>query len=656
MQAIVVSLLAVATVLIAVVAISLQYHFSKQMAVKSATKNYQLTASKISDHLIAEDRKAANVAHLLAKLPGLVDNGWVASDTREIFAEVMYRNSFLYAIYLGFPDGSSYELVNLKSSYTVLRKFKATLADRWIVITVTGEEGNRRRRLDYLDQDFNLRVSREESSNYDASKRLWYTSAKKGHVYKTPPYLFQHLQEPGQTYSEILPSGQAVIAIDVALTSVANYLLKQDVASEGDITLFQQNGEIIASNQTKPDEFVVPSSPPLQLSLEEKAYIASLNTIRVSNEIDWPPIDYVVAGEPQGYFVDIMKLLSEMIDLKIEFVNGYSWSEMVELYKQQELEVLQPVFRNINNINLGVYSAEVLNLPYAIITRQDVNSLTHFEQLSGKSIAIPKGWSIIPVINALYPTVDILEVASTRKAILAVKEGQAFATLDTSVVLHHTVNQFFVEGVRFHENIKFKEEALPESLHLLFLDKYAPLAKIFDKALGNITADQKKILEKKWFAIGESEELSDPVSTVQVPELINIAATRNKQDLLLPVDIENRKYFVFVTGLNRNSLAKEYFSVVVPVASVLNESVNEVEISIMITGGCLLLLMPLCWLLSSPIVKPIRQLALDNDSICRREFYKIKPRDSHIYEINELSKSFSQMALSIQQHEREQKD
>jgi hypothetical protein len=38
-----------------------------------------------------------------------------------------------------------------------------------------------------------------------AGKRLWFTHASEQTVYKTQPYLFQHLQAPGQTYAIKMP-------------------------------------------------------------------------------------------------------------------------------------------------------------------------------------------------------------------------------------------------------------------------------------------------------------------------------------------------------------------------------------------------------------------------------------------------------------------
>ena len=314
-----------ATGLTSALGVFLHWHFSRAMAVDAALAEYQLTAASTAEYLNTIDRSAARMTGILASYPQLVDDNWIAPPARQLFAEVMSGNPIYYAIYIGFSNGDFYELVNLETSKAVRRQLRAAESDRWVVIRVTGDGEARRRFFDYYDETFTLRISRSERSNYFANRRIWFTEATTpGDIHKTVPYMFQHLQAPGQTYSTVISSSQAVLAIDIALSSLSEYLDRMELSSPGDIFLFQADGEVLASSRHTAMETQVIDVKPLPLNDAQRRYFANLGKVRFSNETNWPPVDFTVMGEPRGYTVDLTRLIAQRLGMEIEFVNGYN--------------------------------------------------------------------------------------------------------------------------------------------------------------------------------------------------------------------------------------------------------------------------------------------------------------------------------------------
>ena len=73
---------------------------------------------------------------------------------------------------------------------------------------------------------------------------------------------------------------------------------------------------------------------------EERAWQEQHPVIRVSNEFDWPPFDFVVSGAPQGYGIDLMELLSERSGLSFEYINGYTWDELIEMFFLGQIDLV----------------------------------------------------------------------------------------------------------------------------------------------------------------------------------------------------------------------------------------------------------------------------------------------------------------------------
>lgn len=650
----VVSIFVLATILTAAVATGLQYHFSRQMAVDSALAQYRLTAAGTRDYLAAIDSKAIQSTAILARFPELIKGKRINNDARAVFAEVMRANPLLYAIYIGFGDGNFYELVNLDASPLVRSQLKALPDDRWVVISVETEKDGRFRGFAYYDDAFKLRAGRRERNDYDPRERPWYRQAVAGSVEKTPPYLFQHLQAPGQTYSTVIPTTQDVLAIDIALSSLSDYLAKLPLSNDGEMYIYQQGGEIIATNRIR-DGANPLTATEVPLDESQKRYLADLGKVRVSNEMDWPPIDYAVSGEPKGYAIDLIRLLADMTGLSIEFINGYTWPELLNMFKNGELDILQPVVPTSANRELGLLSRPILQLPDALVTRDDTTAVTRLDELDGKVLAIPAGWSTIQTLREAYPDITLLETGSTRESLEAVISGKAFATLDAAAILHYTANQYFIEHLRFNEHFEKKDLALPETLTLLIDKRHTELASILDQALTAVPPAQIRALEAKWFGLRKADEADNDLAVVPYVQLLAQAETDNGGDRFFKTEINGKEHFVFITRLNPQGGRPEYFAAVVPAAKVLDESLHKVTISLLASVACLLLLLPVSWLFASPIVRPIKSLARENDKIKHRRFDEVKVADSIIIEIDELSHSIVDMAAAIQQHEREQK-
>ncbi len=652
----VVSVFILATLCTIGVAVSLQYHFSRAMAIDAALARQQLTAAGTGQYLAAVDGKAVHTARLLAKFPGLVADGWISPGARDVFAEVMRSNPIYYAIYIGFADGDFYELVNLETNPQIRSGLKAAAEDRWVAITVIGVGERRTRRFDYFDDRFQLRVSRRERSDYDASKRPWFSKANVGEVYKTPPYLFQHLQAPGQTYSIKLPTTGAVLAVDIALSSLSAYLKQQPLSEDGEIYLYRESGEIVASNRDSgpAPKDVVPAPATLTLSERQRNYVAGLGKLRVSNEMNWPPIDFAVSGEPKGYAVDLIRLLARSSHLDIEFVNGYPWTDLVNMFENGDLDILQPVFRTADNESLGLMSLPFLKLPYAVVTRKDAPEISRLEQLTGKTLAIPQGWSVIAAIRKQFPDIRIIETESPRQALLEVSAGNAYATLDSEAILRYTAEQFFIGDLQFHAHPDTGQLPLPDELHFVLRSDKAELMTILNAAQQALSPRQRQALADKWFGGKDLVENGQDMATVPYPQLLELLTGENLGKLTAAV-IDGRDYFIFLTALG-DGFEREYFAAVIPAQKILAESLNKVKMSLLITVSVLLLLLPVSWLFASPIVRPIRRLAVENEKIKNRKYDDVTLTDSAIIEIHELVDSIKEMALAIKQHEQELKE
>lgn len=662
----VVSVFVLATAITACVALSFQYYFSQKMAVESSVKLFNLTTYNTVKHLAQMNQSAENTLKLLSKnkLLQSADIG-LEFEIKQQFAQVMQNTPLFYALYVGEPNGNFYELINLNTSQMVRKQLKAVTQDRWVVIKIMKEDGHKVKKTFYYDDNFNLRISLTEPSEYDPRKRLWFAQAKHNQILKTDPYLFSHLKAPGQTYSIKLNNSNRVLAVDIALSALSEYLDQQDVEYsshfKSEMYIFQKNGNIVASNLDPQIEKSYKKEQPLTLSKSQQALVAKYPSLTVSNETNWPPIDFSVAGKPKGYAIDLLNRVSQLTGIQFNYINGHTWAEFLQLYQQGDIDILQPVFPTKENQQKGTLSAALLTLPFALATPSHQNTIRSLADLKGKKLAIPDGWSVLPFIEQSYPDINIVKVKNTQDLLEQVAYGHVDAGLDNHSVLLYIAQQYFIKGVQYQTIDNFSPYQFPQTLHLLVQKDKQDILLLINEALKNVSATYKNHLKDKW--LKEKVTQVKTLGAVPYSELIKRTQQPAKQGKLSLVTLNGVEKYVYVAPLKTqtNPLANtqnhntDYLAIVVNKKDIFSHSREQIQFSILMTAGCLFLVLPISWYFASPIVLPVKRLSEEAEKIKNREYDKISTLSSSIIEIESLAKSMLRMGRAVEQHEQNQK-
>ncbi len=250
------------------------------------------------------------------------------------------------------------------------------------------------------------------------------------------------------------------------------------------------------------------SSPPsdavrgfsYEYTAEERAFIKANSKIRVSNEFDWPPFDFVANGKPAGFGIELMDLLAEKAGLEFTYINGYTWDELVEMFFDGKLDVLHSLSITPERQKKALFSAPYYHSKHVLIYRSDTRDLQTLNDLDGKIIAMPKGWSTIEFFEANYPEVHIIEVDSSRQALEYVDQGKVAATVEQEGIAQYLITKFGFTDLALSKWLDNDELQKTSSMHFAVLKTNPILFSILDKALSNITLNEMRMLKEKWFS------------------------------------------------------------------------------------------------------------------------------------------------------------
>ncbi|MGD8241964.1 MAG: transporter substrate-binding domain-containing protein, partial [Desulfobacterales bacterium] len=247
----------------------------------------------------------------------------------------------------------------------------------------------------------------------------------------------------------------------------------------------------------------IPTDFALKLTLDEAAFLARTETVRVHNETDWVPFNFNQNDIPMGYSVDFMKLLAAKTGLDIEFVTGPSWDQFLDQMKAGDLDVMLNIAMTPERQEFLTFTPPYLQMIQALYTREDFPNVTAIEDLFGQRMAVPRGFYLQEVLQR-YPQIEVLEVKNTTDAILAVSTGKADALFDLMPVVNQALERLQVTNLKVGGDLGIAEER-PIPLHIATRSEDVLLARILTKGMRMITDAERRELQNRWIGSPDAD-------------------------------------------------------------------------------------------------------------------------------------------------------
>jgi len=242
--------------------------------------------------------------------------------------------------------------------------------------------------------------------------------------------------------------------------------------------------------------------PFLQLTEQEKAFVADHPVIRVSNEMDWPPFDFAVGDQPFGLSIDVMNMLASRLGITLEYINGYSWNQLLNMFKNKELDVLQSAYMNQERRQFGLFTQPYYKDKNVFVVPV-YSSISSIADLTGKIIATPKGWAHENYLTENHPDINILTVQNSEQAFRAVMNKKADAAIELSAVSRYVIKKNYLTGLKTSGWFNEYDNNDQKALHIMVRNDWPILHTMLEKALMTITPGDIAALEYKW--LGESK-------------------------------------------------------------------------------------------------------------------------------------------------------
>jgi HD-GYP domain-containing protein (c-di-GMP phosphodiesterase class II) len=182
--------------------------------------------------------------------------------------------------------------------------------------------------------------------------------------------------------------------------------------------------------------------------------------------------------------------------------------------------------------------------------------------------------------------------------------------------------------------------------NILALQKFDKKSEIF-----MVDRNGKKFASSAFKNKTYSESNDSTAQTKMLDTKLMQVVLENKTDQIIKYKEGEDHYFTMFKSL----VSKDtYLGIKVDAEALLKPYRDSIRYALFIAFILLLLAIPIIFLSTNRIVKPIKSLILENSKIKNREFSQVNAIKTHIVELQELSGSLVSMSQSIQAHQRSQ--
>lgn len=236
------------------------------------------------------------------------------------------------------------------------------------------------------------------------------------------------------------------------------------------------------------------------LTSEENIWLRSRNnTISVIPERNNPPFSFNDSSYiSQGIFIDHIKLVSEKLNIKVEFLTGLTRSDIIQSMNENKADYVSTLETDKIQDLPVLFNQPYSTFPEVIAVRKDYNSKEGMtlDNFNNRSVAVIKGSPVSYYIKQNYPRVITEEVVDNELALQKVALNEVDASVINSASLTYLLSKQSMRSIKVVGSLTFDSKmsfVVPKDKTLL--------SSILEKGLKEITAKEHQQIIDKWISL-----------------------------------------------------------------------------------------------------------------------------------------------------------
>ena len=246
-----------------------------------------------------------------------------------------------------------------------------------------------------------------------------------------------------------------------------------------------------------------PRTSTVDLTSEEKAWLAAHREVRLGVDPSWPPFEMIESdGRYSGIASDYVRLLNERLGMRMTPVRDLEWVEVLEGAKAGRIDVLPCANKTSERSEYLNFTKPYLIFPVVIATRQDFPFVSGVQDFKPGKIAVIKGRAVQEWLKRDYPSMEFFFVEDSEEALKALSEGKVDAFVDNIAAITYATQRLGLINLKVATSTPYQSE-----LAFGIRKDWPELASIIDKTLATLSETEKTTINNRWIMVRVEREV-----------------------------------------------------------------------------------------------------------------------------------------------------
>ena len=286
-------------------------------------------------------------------------------------------------------------------------------------------------------------------------------------------------------------------SLNMHLAVNKNNIILRNILEKAKNEISQEELLVLNRKWINTKETKIQTKNTINLTKEEELYLSNREIITMCVDSNWEPFEKInKQGNHVGIAADIIRLITDRLNIQIKLIPTKSWEESLALSKNKECDILSFLNETPKRKEWLDFTNTLFTDENVIIGRSENPLIKDLSKIKA-SIAIPKGTAMYEKIQSDFPNLVIIPVNSEEEAFKYVEQKKADLTIRSLIVAAFTIkkNGFF--------NLKIlnKPEDYGNILKMGIQKDDLLLKEILNKGIQTITQEERNNFVNKWVAI-----------------------------------------------------------------------------------------------------------------------------------------------------------
>jgi polar amino acid transport system substrate-binding protein len=239
------------------------------------------------------------------------------------------------------------------------------------------------------------------------------------------------------------------------------------------------------------------SEIPFPLTEQEKQYVKEKKVLKMCVSPDRLPFEKInKEGAYTGIASDLIKIISQKINIPIILTPTTEWSTSLQNIKDRKCDILPVVMKGASQSEGLNFTHPYISEPLVIVTKLDKLFIPDIESIGQHKVGILKSAALSKRLKAKYPEINLISVENVKEGLSKVKSGELYGYIGLlSAIGYNIQNNYYIDlkiAGKLDENV---------DISIASRNDEVLLNSVLQKTLNNIGQAKIRTIVGEWIKV-----------------------------------------------------------------------------------------------------------------------------------------------------------